>query len=130
MTQIARKDREELNALSKDVFGTSSRWQKLVDKGYLELLQEEKEEEVPAEKEGEAPTTRKVTVPILNEAGQKQHVVKRHTFQSVKEFMLQQKTQLDTIRQMIKDQNEQAQAKERAEAKAQELHQQVSGSAI
>ncbi len=125
---ITRKEKDELNTLSKDVFGISSKWQKLVDKGYSELVIEEKEETVPAEKEGDTPTTRKVHVPVLKN-GAKQYVTKRHTVESIRDYMLNQKTQLDGIRQMIRDQQEAAQAKERAEVQAKELHKQLSGSA-
>lgn len=42
-----RKTREELNTLSKEVFGTSSRWQKLVNGGVSEPYEREREVMVP-----------------------------------------------------------------------------------
>lgn len=129
MTQIARKEREELNGLSKDVFGTSSRWQKLVNQGYVELLSREVQETIPAEKEGEAAVVRKVSVPVLSQTGAKQYVTKHHTVESVREFLVAQKAQLDSLRQQFKEQQESALAKEKAEAQAKELHRTLSGSA-
>lgn len=129
MTQIARKEREELNSLSKSVFGTASRWAKLVNQGYTELVTEDKEETVPAEKEGEASTTRVVKVPVLKN-GAKQYVVKHHTVESIRTLLLSHKTQLDAIRQMMKEQQENARAKEQEEARAKELQGQISGSAV
>jgi len=129
MMQVNRTDRKELDALSKDIFGVSSRWQKLVEKGYSELVTEEKTETVPAEKEGDEPTTRQVKVPILTSFGAKQYVIKRHTLESVKEFLLEQKTQLDNIRAQIKKHQEEQKAKEDAENRAKQIHEQVAGSA-
>jgi hypothetical protein len=129
MMEIARSIRQELNALSKDVLGTSSRWQKLVNKGYTELVTEEVEETVPAEKEGEQPTTKRVQAPVLSPTGARQYVVKYHTVESVQQLLLEQKAQLDNIRAMIKKQNEEVKAKQEAEATAKQLHQELSGSA-
>jgi hypothetical protein len=44
---MTRKTREELNALSKEVFGTSSRWQKIVSNGVSEPFQKDREVMVP-----------------------------------------------------------------------------------
>lgn len=38
-----RKTREELNALSKKVFGTTSKWQKLVNNGVAEPFERDRE---------------------------------------------------------------------------------------
>lgn len=124
-----RKTRLELDALSKDVFGVSSRWQKLVNKGYKEQVTEEVTETVPAEKEGEAPTTRQVQVPVKTAFGAFQYVIKRHTVESVAVYLAEQKVQLDNIRAMITKQNEEAKAKKLAEEETKKLHQENSGSA-
>lgn len=42
-----RKTREELNKMSKEVFGSSSRWQKLVNKGIAEPYERQREVMVP-----------------------------------------------------------------------------------
>jgi hypothetical protein len=127
---VTRQVKEELDTLSKDVFGTSSRWQKLIGKGYSELVTEEVEEKVPAEKEGDEPTTRKVRVPVKNKHGMHQSAVVRHTVESVREFMLQRKEQLDRIRAAIKAQQEEAQAKKEQEQLAAKVHEELQGSAL
>ena len=112
---MTRKEREELNALSKEVFGSSSRWQKLVEKGYAELVTEDKEEAVPPAKEGDAPTTRTIKVPVLTSFGAKQSTTKYHTAESVMALMLDYKQKIDEIRAKIKEHQEAAQkAKEEA----------------
>lgn len=126
---VDRKTRLELDALSKDVFGASSRWQKLINKGYTELVTKEVTETVPAEKEGDAPTTKQVQVPVLTEFGAKQSVVKYHTVESVREFLLKQKATLDQIRDMMKQQHEEALAKKATEENAKKLNEEFSGSA-
>lgn len=124
---ITREVRKELDALSKDVFGSSSRWQKLINKGYKELLTEEKEETVPGEKDES--TKRIVNVPILTTFGAHRHVVKYHTVESVKEFLLEQKKQLDSIREQIKKQQEELKLKKEQELHAKNLNEVNSGSA-
>jgi len=42
-----RQTREELNSLSKEAFGSSSRWQKLVNNGFAEPHEREREVMVP-----------------------------------------------------------------------------------
>ena len=42
-----RKTREELNQLSKEAFGVSSKWQKLVNSGVSELYERERDVMVP-----------------------------------------------------------------------------------
>lgn len=111
-----RQTREEMNALSKEVFGASSRWQKLLTKGYPKLLTEEVEETVPAEKEGEEPKVIKVQKPVLRADGAKQSVQAYHTVESVKEMMLALKVKRDEFLAMIaQQQKEQEEAKKKAE---------------
>ena len=128
--QLTKNERKELDALSRDVFGISSRWQKMVEKGEKELVTHEVTETVPAEKEGEEPTTRQVRVPLLSERGEQQFVMKRHTVECVKELLSGYKSQLDTIRAQIAAQKEEASAKQRAEEQAKQLHKELSGSAV
>ena len=127
--------RKELDALSKEVYGTTSRWQKLINQGYKELVTEEKEETIPPEKEGDEPTTRTVKVPVLKN-GSQQYVVKRYDESNIKEHLLEQKKHLDNLREQLKKlQEEQArlrkeeEEKRLAEEQAKALHQQIAGSA-
>lgn len=126
---VDRKTRLELNALSKDVFGVSSKWQKLVEKGYLEEVTEEVTETVPAEKEGDAPTTKTVRVPVLTASGGKQSVLKRYTVETVREFLLERKKTLDTLRALLKKQHEDKLAKAKEVADAKKLNDENAGSA-
>lgn len=133
---ISKAQRKELDTLSKTLFGSSSRWQKLIDKGYDELVTEEVEESVPSEKEGEAPTVKKVQAPVLSAAGARQYVRKYHTLDSIVVFLNEQKEQFDKLVQarneliaQINAENEAKKAKEDAEKLAKEVHSNVSGSA-
>jgi len=134
--KITKLQRNELDGLSKTLFGSSSQWQKLVDKGYDELVTEEVEETVPAEKEGEEPAKRMVKVPVLSPGGSKQYIRKYHTLESVVEFMKEQKIQWDAMMKArteliakIDKENAEKKAKEDAEALAKQVHSGVSGSA-
>lgn len=44
---MTRQEREELNALSKEVFGSSSRWYKMVTNGIVEPYEQKREVMVP-----------------------------------------------------------------------------------
>lgn len=121
--------RQELNALSKEVFGTSSRWQKLVNSGYAELVTREIEEAVPAANEGEEPTKQTVRKPVLTANGATQSVIKHHTVESVEAYMLQRKEELAAYKAAIlKMQADQKAAQEQAEL-AKKIHAEAAGSA-
>lgn len=47
---MTRQQREELNRLSKEVFGTSSKWQKLVNDGFAEPFERNREVLIPTKK--------------------------------------------------------------------------------
>jgi hypothetical protein len=133
---ITKAQRIELNTLSKFVFGTASKWQKLVDKGYDEVITEEVEETVPAEKEGDEPTVRKVKVPVLSPTGGTQLLRKYYTIDSILEFMREQKVQIEAIyeerRKLILQLQEEAkarEAKEKEEALAKQVQATTAGSA-
>ena len=111
-SQLTRNEKEELNALSKDVFGSSSRWQKLVDRGSMELVTEKVTEFVPAEISENEGTTREVQVPLKRKDGANQYAVKRHTVESIREYMVQRKTMLDQVRAEVKRLQDEAKAKE------------------
>lgn len=129
MSNISKKERLELNALSTEVFGTSSRWQKFVDKGYKEMVTEDKIEIVPPAKEGDEPTTKTVQVPVLTEFGSKRFGIKRYTVESIKEFMLKLKKQMDDIRALIQKQQEERKAAEEAKNKVVQTLENSTGSA-
>lgn len=128
MMNIDFATRKQLDALSKEVFGSSSRWQKLIDKGYTDLITEEVEEEVPSEVEGEAPTKKTVTKPVLKNGAQ-QFITKYYTIDSAREYMIAQKAVLDNIKaQIAKHRADQEAAKKAAEL-AKDVHNITAGSA-
>ncbi len=117
---VDRKIREELNALSKEIFGVSSKWQKLVD-GVYQTVTRDVEEAVPAEFETQknqdgtetqvqvkAATTRtvKVPVPFLDKNGRDTSnskgykAIKRYTLEEIHAQLLDMKTQLDIYKQV------------------------------
>lgn len=73
-----RKTREEMNELSKKVFGTSSRWQKIVNNGVVDSYQEQSTKIVPNRTTGQLEAKNfQVTKPVF----------RRYTVEQVKELM-------------------------------------------
>lgn len=97
ISRLDRNERKELDALSKEIFGQTNRWRKLVDQGYSELVTRHVEEEVPNEN-GEGTTLRMVQIPVLTESGGKQYKQKYHTVESIKEVMLKIKSEIEENR--------------------------------
>jgi len=128
--QLTREERAELNALSKDVYGASSRWQKLVNAGYNKLITEEVTEFVPAEKEGSVGTTRKVQVPVKRSDGALQSVLTRHTVDSIRAEMTDRKAKLEEIRAILKKQREDAKAAQELKQLSQKVQQELGGTAV
>lgn len=122
---ITRAEREELNALSKAVFGVSSKWKKILDNGTSELVTMEKVEEVPGEN-GAPATTKTVKVPVLTSYGAKQFQQKYYTLTEVKELLLKAKKQLDDFNAAMKKQREEEESKKKLEQQAKE----AAGSAV
>lgn len=130
LSNITRAERDELNALSKDVYGASSRWQKLIKLGYAKLVTEETTELVPGKDETEEATTRKVQVPVLTSYGAKQSQMTYHTVDSIRTEMLERKVKLDEYRAVIKKMQDEARAKKEQEKLASTVHEELSGTAV
>lgn len=128
-TDMSRADRDELNALSKEVFGASSKWKKLIERGYVEMITEETTELVPGKTDEEEPTTRKVQVPVKRHDGALQFTTKHHTVESIKEYMLERKVKLEAVRAQIKKMQEEAAAKKAADELKKKVHADLHGSA-
>lgn len=126
---IPRELRNELNALSKEVFGVSSRWQSLLKKGTSQLITRKTTEVIPG-KEGEEPTTKEVEVPVLTPYGAKQFTQKYYTVDEVHQVLLDFKAQLDTIKAQMKQQQEEKIAKEAQEKALKEVQEAANGSAV
>lgn len=126
------KTRQELNTLSKELFGSSSRWQKLVNKGFAQLVTEEVNEIKPAASEDDKSTdeerTVKVKVPTKRADGALQSTTVRHTVESVMELMLKLKVQRDEYLEKVRLAKEEQKAKQEAEALAKRVHEEISGS--
>ncbi|MCX9024592.1 MAG: hypothetical protein OIN85_00685 [Candidatus Methanoperedens sp.] len=131
INQLTSAEKAELNALSKEVFGASSRWQKMITKGVVETVMEDVTEYVPnpedEEKEG---TTRTVKVPVKYSNGAVKSVSKYFTVDSVREYMVARKKQLDEIKAMIKKANDEREAEKRKQEALQEAHDKLAGSAV
>lgn len=74
---LTRTQREELNALSKQVFGTASKWKKLVENGFPEEFTREREVLVP--KASGQMVAKKFT--------DRKYVTKRYTVEEIRKFM-------------------------------------------
>lgn len=81
-----RKTKQELNALSKEVFGTASKWQKLIEKGFIWPHEKVEEKVIPNTKTG-----------VLEKKQFKhtEYVHIRHTEDTVRELMNNVKKQND-----------------------------------
>lgn len=130
INDLTREEKNELNVLSKDVYGASSRWQKLINKGYTKLLTEETTEYVPNEDESKEGTTRKVQIPVKRADGALQSVQTYHTVDSIKTEMIDRKAKLDEIRAIIKKQQDDARAKKEQERLAKKINEELQGSAL
>lgn len=127
---LSSTEKAELNALSKEVFGATSRWQKLVNDGYSRLLTEKVQELVPSEKEGQEGRTVESDAPVKRADGAYQSVLTRHTVESIRTYMAERKAQLDSIRAAMKKNYDDAQAQKAKEALAMKIHEELQGSAL
>lgn len=126
---ISKQDRDALNALCKDIFGASSKWQKMVKDGIQTIVTKEVEEVVPAT-ETEPESTRKVTVPDLDETGKKRAVLKFHTVEETLTMLMDIKTKMDDQRaEQAKRRLEAEMAKKAADLQA-KIHAETMGSAL
>jgi hypothetical protein len=121
-----REVTDRLNKLSKEVFGASSRWKKLVEKGYVKQVTEELDDIVPGEN-GEPDTVKKVQVASRRADGAYLNTLERHTLASVEEYMLDLKKKRDEFLAMIEKQRQEQEAKRRQAELEQQVHREVSG---
>lgn len=124
---LSRAEREELKALSKEVFGVSSKYQKYIE-GIRVLRTREVTEEVPGEN-GAEPTTRTAQVPVL-EGLAKQYDLKRYSFEECRDMLLNFKTQIAAIKAEQKRLQDEEAAKKAQEALQKEVQNKIGGSVI
>jgi hypothetical protein len=133
---LPTKVREELEELSKEVFGASSRYQKLLRDGLPEPVTEDVTEYVPAE--GDKPEeTKTVKVPVYYanvKKGKQTQIplirVRHFDVDSVKTYMLELKAQLDEVKAKIKAVQEEQKKKREEEALRSKVHEHAGGSAL
>jgi hypothetical protein len=126
---LSKEERDELSDLSKEVFGTRSRWQKMITQGYMDVVMRKVQEIVPGV-DGADPTIKTTEVPALTEFGAKQIVTKFHTVDSIREHMLTLKRQREEIVAAIKSSNEEIKAKQDQEQLMKNIQDQATGSAL
>jgi hypothetical protein len=113
---ITREQRKKLDALSKEIFGVSSRWQRLLRDGQEQLLTRKTVETIPGV-DGKEPTTQEIDAPVLTEYGAKQFYLKQYTIEEVETLLLGYKKQLDDFKEARQKQlEEQAAQKAKEEA--------------
>lgn len=126
---LNRAQREELKALSLEVFGSSSRYQKLMNNGYSELVTEEIDEIVPGV-DGAEDTVKKVKIPVKREDGALQYVTKYHTAESVKEYMLDLKKKQEEFKALMEKALAEQKARQEEQKAANAVQDQAGGSAL
>lgn len=94
---IPRQTRMEMDALSKEVFGSASKWQTILKRGTTRFLTKKVQQVIPG-KDGEEPTTKETEVLVLTQSGGKQSIVKRYTVEEIRDLMLNFKKQMDDFK--------------------------------
>ncbi len=74
---MTRQEREELNQMSKECFGTTSRWQKIINNGVADPMERDREVLVPDGRGG-------VKTKVFKD---KKAVVKRYSVEDVRKLM-------------------------------------------
>ena len=123
-----RKQREQLKALSKEIFGASSKWQKLME--YDHVLTHKVKETVPGEN-GEPDAEREVEVPLFVAGTKvKQSVRKHRSIEEVLTLLLDFKAKRDEYVAKVKAAQEEAKKKREEEEQARKVQEQLGGSAL
>ncbi len=128
MSMYPREVINELNALSKEIFGSTSKWKKMIEKGVPELVEENTKKLTMNGTKEEYET---VKTPVLyngpsGNAEFHQHVLKRYTVDEVREFMLMVRDR----REQMKLAMAQIEAQQKAQKAAKEAAERASGSSI
>lgn len=122
--------KKEMDKLSLEVFGTKSRWRKMVEQGVAELIEEDTTRLFI--KDG-VENKETVKTPLMHEGangGQMlQFQLKRYTMEEVKEKLIFLKTQRDNFLSALKKQQEDEKTAKELE-KAKTVVQTASGSSI
>lgn len=122
----SREEREQLKALSKELFGSPSRYQKLYQ--YDQVKTHKIKESVPGV-DGAPDTEVEKEVPLLYN-GSKQSVRKYRTTEEVLQLMLDFKVKRDEYMAQVKKAQEEQKAKEEADKLAKKVQEDLGGSAL
>lgn len=122
----SREQREKLKALSLEIFGKSSRYQKLFE--YDEVLTHKVTETIPGEN-GEPDRTETKEVPTLYN-GVKQSRRRYRTAEEVLQLMLDFKAKRDEFLKQMEEQKAAAKAKKEEEARLAKIQEELGGSAL
>lgn len=121
--------RKELSALSKEVFGSSSRYVKMME-GMPELVQEEVTEYVPGKTDEDDGTTRKVNVPVTYKGtSTKTYAIKRYTAEEIHVHMLSLKAKRDAMIEEWRKMQAAEAAKKALEEQVRKVQETIGGSA-
>lgn len=124
---VDKETREELTALSKEVFGSTTKWKKILDEGTIELVTRKTTQKV--KNAAGIEEDQEITVPVLMN-GVRQFTSKYFTLETLKEFMLDLKVKRDEFVKMIEEQQKaQKEAAEKAKL-AESINSDAGGSAL
>lgn len=119
---MTKVEREEFKALSLGVFGTTSRWHKMLTRGSKMVRTEKKMVKVKG-KDGAPDTEELKDVPVLHGNGGYIYDLKRYTPESLKEELLSMLETINAIRAQVAE----AAKKKQEEQEQEKLRQQVQG---
>lgn len=124
-----REQREQLKALSTEIFGKSSRYQKLYE--YDQVLTRKIKETVPGEN-GEPDKEEENEVPLMVGPGKgsKQSVRRYRTTEEVLQLMLDFKAKREEFMRQMEEQKAAAKAKKDADDAAKKVQEELGGSAL
>lgn len=126
---ITYQERKELNALSKEIFGSSSRWKKILDKGLPELVTHKvaKTETIDG-----VETTKEVEEALLapNTTKVRQYTQKYYTLETLTAWMKDLKQKRDEYLAKVKKEEEERKAKEEQDKMLNKTHEEFGGSAL
>lgn len=121
---IDRQAREQLKALSKEIFGSSSKWQTILSKGTTELLTKT---ETQVDGTGQSFET---VVPVLNANGTKNFYQKYYTLETLTEYLLSLKIKRDEFLAKMAKQKEDDRLKAETAKLLEQTKQELTGSAL
>lgn len=122
-----RETIEEMNKLSTEVFGTKSKWKKMVEKGVAELIEEDTTKLTIKDGKEHKETIKMPSMHVgINGGELHKSVLKRYTVEEAKNFMLLVKDRRAQVQAAIKRIEEQQKAEAAAKAEAEK----ASGTAV